>query len=107
MDPRLSLDPLPSPQLSLDLELNLTCEPPRAGDDEKTKKLEASGNICGAKDGDAGGAMVAAVCRRCHMLVMMSKAALLCPNCKFVHPSPDHNSPSAAKPASKLLCCED
>lgn len=30
--------------------------------------------------------MVATVCMRCHMLVMLCKSSPACPNCKFVHP---------------------
>ncbi|GFP96872.1 hypothetical protein PHJA_001831300 [Phtheirospermum japonicum] len=30
--------------------------------------------------------MVTAVCRKCYMLVMMSKSCPACPNCKFLHP---------------------
>ncbi|XP_078444801.1 uncharacterized protein LOC144713934 [Wolffia australiana] len=47
----------------LDLELNLTCEAP-------SRVAE-------------GGEMVAAVCGRCYMLVMMSRSSPSCPNCKF------------------------
>ncbi|KAJ4839900.1 hypothetical protein Tsubulata_034956 [Turnera subulata] len=47
--------------------------------------------------------MVATVCTRCHMLVMLSKSSLACPNCKFVHP-PDQTPPQLSKPRLSLLC---
>ncbi|KAI4366570.1 hypothetical protein MLD38_022431 [Melastoma candidum] len=35
--------------------------------------------------------MVATVCERCHMLVIMCVSRPVCPNCKFIHPTkPDH-----------------
>ncbi|KAI4389798.1 hypothetical protein MLD38_001982 [Melastoma candidum] len=33
--------------------------------------------------------MVATVCGRCHMLVMLCVSRPCCPNCKFLHPKPD------------------
>ncbi|WOL18523.1 calmodulin-binding transcription activator 2 isoform X2 [Canna indica] len=76
---RTSTDPTRL-RVSLDLELNLTCEPPTSHDeDEYSLPWMSTSNV-------GGGEMVAAVCMRCHMLVMMSKDALSCPNCKFVHP---------------------
>ncbi|KAL9144069.1 hypothetical protein ABFS82_14G273400 [Erythranthe guttata] len=33
--------------------------------------------------------MVTAVCRKCYMLVMMCKSTPSCPNCKFMHPTPE------------------
>ncbi|ESQ34569.1 hypothetical protein EUTSA_v10008815mg [Eutrema salsugineum] len=49
--------------------------------------------------------MVTTVCMKCHMLVMLSKPTLVCPNCKFMHPD-DHSSTKQFKPLSlfKLLC---
>ncbi|KAL1224508.1 hypothetical protein V5N11_035961 [Cardamine amara subsp. amara] len=49
--------------------------------------------------------MVTTVCMKCHMLVMICKSTLVCPNCKFMHPD-DHNSTKQFKPLSlfKLLC---
>ncbi|KAG6500671.1 hypothetical protein ZIOFF_040521 [Zingiber officinale] len=88
-DPRLILDPpTPTPAeaaaastLSLDLELNLASRdsaprPKSQRDVSKGPSLSWT-----SPDADAGaGEMVAAVCARCHMLVMMSKPALSCPN---------------------------
>ncbi|KAG2269067.1 hypothetical protein Bca52824_063622 [Brassica carinata] len=31
--------------------------------------------------------MVTTVCMKCHMLVMLCKSTLVCPNCKFTHPN--------------------
>ncbi|XP_010269265.1 PREDICTED: uncharacterized protein LOC104605984 [Nelumbo nucifera] len=50
--------------------------------------------------------MVAAVCKRCHMLVMLCKSSPACPNCKFMHP-PDQSPPNLLKPGFRLLCCKD
>ncbi|KAJ4889627.1 Uncharacterized protein Rs2_29375 [Raphanus sativus] len=49
--------------------------------------------------------MVTTVCMKCHMLVMLCKSTLVCPNCKFIHPD-DHSSTKVFKPLSlfKLLC---
>ncbi|KAI4375096.1 hypothetical protein MLD38_013006 [Melastoma candidum] len=52
--------------------------------------------------------MVATVCERCHMLVMLCVARPVCPNCKFVHPKLD-NTPFALllkppKCTAQLLC---
>ncbi|CAD5191404.1 unnamed protein product [Musa acuminata subsp. malaccensis] len=113
-DPRLNLEP-PSSPLSLDLELNLACEPPRSHidgggrEEERRKQDNSGGKACSLSwvSLDAGPEeMMATVCMRCHMLVMMNKATLSCPNCKFIHP-PDHGSSTSIKPGFKLLCCKD
>lgn len=39
--------------------------------------------------GDDQHEMVATVCTRCYMLVMLCKSSPCCPNCKFMH-TPDH-----------------
>lgn len=36
--------------------------------------------------------MVAAVCKRCFMLVMLCKSSPACPNCKFMHPPPEQQT---------------
>ncbi|XP_010534074.1 PREDICTED: uncharacterized protein LOC104809714 [Tarenaya hassleriana] len=56
-------------------------------EDEKKKKRE----------------LVATVCKKCHMLVMLCKSAPVCPNCKFMHPPHDHDSMDLFKPSSSLL----
>ncbi|XP_074577926.1 uncharacterized protein LOC141834504 [Curcuma longa] len=105
MDPRLILDPPATAPLSLDLELNLSSShspprrSPRALPLEKRpnshRDIKGPSLLWTSLDADAGAdsdteEMVAGVCARCHMLVMMSKPALSCPNCKFVNP-PDHS----------------
>lgn len=42
-------------------------------------------------DGDQQAEMVTAVCKKCHMLVMVCKSSPTCPNCKFVN-LPDQKS---------------
>ncbi|XP_059637070.1 protein CURLY FLAG LEAF 1-like [Cornus florida] len=114
-DPRLSPEPPSSPShMSLDLELNLPCgsvtKNPNSGsssvnddidddddDDERLtvnstmKKKKNSGGLTRipswlAFEGGDEREMVTAVCKRCHMLVMMCKSSPACPNCKFMHP---------------------
>ncbi|XP_074560409.1 uncharacterized protein LOC141816553 [Curcuma longa] len=112
-DPRLILDPLPASTLSLDLELNLASPDlaprPKLQDNSKGPSLswtspDADVGV-GASASASAGEMVAAVCARCHMLVMMSKPALSCPNCKFVNLL-DHSFSTAIKPAVNILCCK-
>ncbi|CAM8878123.1 unnamed protein product [Rhodiola kirilowii] len=45
-----------------------------------------------AFEGDEKSDMVATVCKRCFMLVMLCKVSPTCPNCKFMH-SPDQSVP--------------
>ncbi|KAK7385306.1 hypothetical protein VNO78_31022 [Psophocarpus tetragonolobus] len=50
--------------------------------------------------------MIATVCMRCHMLVMLCKSSPACPNCKFMHP-PDQSPSKFLKRSKKvqpLLC---
>lgn len=103
-------------QISLDLELNLTCESLRkkeeSYDNFEKKKISGSPNLVNesssknnnnkkkdssvltpswlSSDGDYK-EMIATVCMRCHMLVMLCKSSPSCPNCKFMHPPPDQN----------------
>ncbi|XP_020206332.1 uncharacterized protein LOC109791444 [Cajanus cajan] len=111
-------------QMSLDLELNLTCESLKKNEgsyDMKEKKkhgLLIESSNCEKDDscvltrppswlsseGDHK-EMIATVCMRCHMLVMLCKSSPACPNCKFMHP-PDQN-PSKflkRKKVQPLLC---
>lgn len=48
--------------------------------------------------------MVTAVCKKCHMLVMMCKSSPACPNCKFMH-SPDQSTPTLFKSRRLSLLC--
>lgn len=83
--------------MSLDLELNLL---PSCGSPEKMDQIDDNfvsnsnnkkntSNDCSPSwltfDVDQQ-EMVTAVCKKCYMLVMMSKSSPTCPNCKFVHP---------------------
>ncbi|TKY56254.1 hypothetical protein E2542_SST20697 [Spatholobus suberectus] len=122
-------------QMSLDLELNLTCESLKKKEDSyydinKKKNSGSTGSTFGERDlliessnckkddscvltrppswlsseGDHK-EMIATVCMRCHMLVMLCKSSPACPNCKFMHP-PDQN-PSKflkRKKVQPLLC---
>ncbi|KAL3504736.1 hypothetical protein ACH5RR_034577 [Cinchona calisaya] len=47
--------------------------------------------------------MVAAACKKCHMLVMMCKSSPSCPNCKFMHP-PEQSTPNLFERSLSLLC---
>ncbi|CAL4913022.1 unnamed protein product [Urochloa decumbens] len=96
----------------LDLELNLTFSPRRAppAHQEKAKKPRPAAPPA-AEDSRE---MVAAVCVRCHMLVMMCRASPACPNCKFLHtptsraaPPPPEREPAPLKLGLQLLCCRD
>lgn len=117
----------------LDLELNLTFEPGRALAPEKKKPKPAPPPAAANKAaddrrrqpaeeaGDSGSSsreMVAGVCVRCHMLVMMCRASPACPNCKFLHPpttraapppssEPEPEPPALLKLGLQLLCCRD
>lgn len=119
-DPKRSPEP-PSPDhMSLDLGLNLTCESlgkkERGSYDINEKQNRSSSES--SKHKDSGGLtpspswlsseadqkeMVATVCMRCHMLVMLCKSSPTCPNCKFMHP-PDQNSSTFLKRRCSLLC---
>jgi hypothetical protein len=110
----------------LDLELNLTFEPRRAFAHDKKKLKHTTATKAAADDrrrlqlaaeeaedsGGAGGSreMVAGVCVRCHMLVMMCRASPACPNCKFLHPPASRAAPPPPVPLKlglQLLCCRD
>ncbi|KAK9023529.1 hypothetical protein V6N11_003747 [Hibiscus sabdariffa] len=128
-DPRRSPEP-PSPaHMSLDLDLNLLCDssariantadhqlfkkqssvsPTREGWVEK--KNNSPGGLTrnlswlvGEGDDQKEQEMVATVCMRCHMLVMLCKSSPACPNCKFMHP-PDQGPPKLFKQRLSLLC---
>ncbi|XP_074584271.1 uncharacterized protein LOC141840240 [Curcuma longa] len=126
-DPWLSLDTPANCPLGLDLELNLatrdsppiippalplekpkTDRPrPKSQRGAGFKALSFSSWISPAAFTDSeSGEMVAAACARCHMLVMMSKPALSCPNCKFVNP-PDLSFSAAIKPQVNIWRCKE
>ncbi|XP_044475114.1 uncharacterized protein LOC123203022 [Mangifera indica] len=116
-DPRKSPE-VPSPGsdiMSLELELNLPCNPNNKeplGDDLSIyisgEKKKSPGVLprCPswlAFERDDEQEMVATACMRCHMLVMLCKSSPTCPNCKFMHPS-DQSSPKLFKHKLNLLC---
>ncbi|XP_068638234.1 protein CURLY FLAG LEAF 1-like [Aristolochia californica] len=120
-DPRESPEPFTSSlPMSLDLELNLPCEatwtepetPSQNSNDSSSSK--DSGSLHGAPKSlpwvsleEGQEEMMAAVCMRCHMLVMLCKSSPTCPNCKFLHP-PHKNSFIQFNPTTlRLLCCKD
>ncbi|CAK9154257.1 unnamed protein product [Ilex paraguariensis] len=126
-DPRASPEP-PSPgHMSLDLELNLPCgsvekNPIPNKNFNRNFGSNSHSNISGDQfltssrnNQNSGGfpswltfdqgdhqEMVTAVCKNCHMLVIMCKSSPSCPNCKFVHP-PDHSPPNLFKKRLSLL----
>ncbi|XP_042379051.1 uncharacterized protein LOC121971716 [Zingiber officinale] len=75
--------------LNLDLELNLSSTQSETGCVSKGEEKEED-EVKRTTEEEIE-EMVATVCMRCHMLVMMTKVALSCPNCKFVH-APDQSS---------------
>ncbi|XP_072992078.1 uncharacterized protein [Typha latifolia] len=88
----------------LDLDLNLACQPQGGSvggaggpPPPPPRKSVMKNYLYTSTDTE----MVVAVCLRCHMLVIMSKATLSCPNCKFVQP------PTPCKLGVKLLYRED
>lgn len=118
----------------LDLELNLTFEPRRALAHDKKKPKPAAAaaaattkaaaddrrrlQLAAEEAENSSREMVAGVCVRCHMLVMMCRASPACPNCKFLHPPtsraapppPPPTEPEATVPLKlglQLLCCRD
>ncbi|KAL5076559.1 hypothetical protein RYX36_015543 [Vicia faba] len=129
-DSRRGLRTLSSDQMSLDLELNLTCESQRKKEsksscDEISEqcKTKHDGDVCAesnkCKKDSSGGLngspswlstsegdykeMVATVCMQCHMLVMLCKSSPACPNCKFMH-SPDQNPSKFLKSRCSFFC---
>ncbi|KAF6140626.1 hypothetical protein GIB67_013919 [Kingdonia uniflora] len=108
-------------RLSLELELNLSCKSfkPELHDDKFSHSLSSplkdlvrqtkapssdklTRCLSSLEFEEDQQEMVAAVCMRCHMLVMLCKASPLCPNC----PS-KLSLPSLIRPRFKLLCCKD
>ncbi|CAL5189396.1 unnamed protein product [Lathyrus oleraceus] len=87
--------------ISLDLELNLTSETLKKKEEinyenfEKKKKKDSTTTPSWLSSSDNSDGdykeMIATVCMKCHMLVMLCKSSPSCPNCKFMHPPPDQN----------------
>ncbi|OMO94327.1 hypothetical protein COLO4_16406 [Corchorus olitorius] len=96
----------------------ISLSPPKGGgrtsvvvDDGDNKKINSSSTprrslswlAVAEEDDEKEQEMVATVCMRCHMLVMLCKSSPACPNCKFMHP-PDQGPPKLFKPRLSLLC---
>ncbi|KAF9610176.1 hypothetical protein IFM89_020685 [Coptis chinensis] len=124
-DPRESPERLRLAPMCLDLELNLPCDSLRRQEDDNwTKQNEPDSRLTmnsstSPKKSDAltrctswttfeedHKEMVAAVCMRCNMLVMLCKSSPACPNCKFMHP-PEQSPIGPFTPRLSLLPCKD
>ncbi|KAL5559002.1 hypothetical protein UlMin_035213 [Ulmus minor] len=126
-DPRSTLEP-PSCTttqsddhiLSLDLELNLTCDQSivKKNQAEEQSRPASLANLLAESTKQKKNSnpswlsleaeeeeMVASVCLRCHMLVMLCKSSPACPNCKFMH-TLDQTPPPLFKsrPCRSFLC---
>ncbi|MED6225159.1 hypothetical protein PIB30_091018 [Stylosanthes scabra] len=121
-----NLDSKITPETGIDLELNLTCESLRGKEDKnETKKDTWSSSSSKSQspspspssysrslqspppswllaEGEEQKEMIATVCMRCHMLVMLCKSSPSCPNCKFMHP-PDQNPSFLKRRRCKIL----
>ncbi|MED6197022.1 hypothetical protein PIB30_052814 [Stylosanthes scabra] len=124
-----NLDSKIAPETVIDLELNLTCESLRRKEDKNETKKDTSPSSSQSQspspslspsshsrslqslqplpswllaEGEEQKEMVATVCMRCHMLVMLCKSSPSCPNCKFMHP-PDQNPSFLKRRRCKLL----
>lgn len=99
-DPRGSPEPVSSRTMSLDLELNLPFDsfqdhldneeknpPPNSTDSCSNPKPILSRSLSWVSLDADEQEMLAAVCMRCHMLVMLCKSSPTCPNCKFLNPT--------------------
>uniref|UniRef100_A0A6N2MJP3 WW domain-containing protein n=1 Tax=Salix viminalis TaxID=40686 RepID=A0A6N2MJP3_SALVM len=129
-DPRRSPEPPgPDRDMNLELELNLPCDQSQGkiSTNHHFTKQNPGGSVRGSGDlfkessrdnGSAGGLtrrpswlaserdekeMVATVCTKCHMLVMLCRSSPTCPNCKFLHPL-DQSPPKLFKQRLSLLC---
>lgn len=91
--------------MSLDLELNLTCESLDKNNNNQTiqggRRAINNGMIFGSSENynnnNNKAEMVAAVCMRCHLLVMLCKSSPECPNCKFMNSPPEQTTPAMFK----------
>ncbi|XP_004152643.1 uncharacterized protein LOC101203360 [Cucumis sativus] len=92
--------------MSLDLELNLTCESMEKNNNHQTvqgvRRAINDGMMFGLSENynhnnNKKAEMVAAVCMRCHLLVMLCKSSPECPNCKFMNSPPEQTSPAMSK----------
>nr|XP_009787218.1 PREDICTED: uncharacterized protein LOC104235204 [Nicotiana sylvestris] len=111
-DPRLNPEPQSPDHMNLDLQLNLPCgssennqvvdnftkrnavsDSSYSGRDTKIKRNGITRSLSWLTfDGDQQ-EMFTAVCKKCHMLVMMCRSSSSCPNCKFINPAPHLSTP--------------
>ncbi|XP_050378560.1 protein CURLY FLAG LEAF 1-like [Argentina anserina] len=102
-DPRGSTpEPPITNHMSLDLELNLRCDSqphPEISPNSFRALFKNNSSRLGLEL-DHDQEMVATVCMRCHMLVMLCKSSPACPNCKYMH-TPDQSPPTLFKPMSQ------
>ncbi|KAL6179893.1 hypothetical protein ACLB2K_046564 [Fragaria x ananassa] len=105
-DPRRSTTPEPpstNHHMSLDLELNLRCDSQPHHSEISPNSFRALFKNNSSRLGlelDHDQEMVATVCMKCHMLVMLCKSSPACPNCKYMH-TPDQSPSTPFKPMSQ------
>ncbi|GLT44894.1 hypothetical protein SLA2020_187670 [Shorea laevis] len=118
---RTSRDPTRSPEVptasdhhgvSLDLDLNLSCDSLRKSNNVREEFM--TDKTQGAlprltveeeeEEEEDQQQMVATVCMRCHMLVMLCKSSPACPNCKFMHRPEEGYEPKSFKARLSLTC---
>lgn len=81
-------EPVVENNVSLELELNLSCNSQRSKNNHKLMENRAIASVNNEKKNKllkVQEEMVAIVCERCHLLVMLCKSSPSCPNCKFMH----------------------
>ncbi|KAF6148738.1 hypothetical protein GIB67_019346 [Kingdonia uniflora] len=105
--------------ISLDLELHLSHDSPTAkaklepnillplfnkSDDRQTSPLMRCTSWLTFEEDHKE--MIAAVCKKCHLLVMLCKSSPACPNCKFMHPL-EQSPVNLVRPKYNFLSCKD
>ncbi|PRQ21419.1 putative WW domain-containing protein [Rosa chinensis] len=103
-DPRRSTpEPPTTNHMSLDLELNLRCDSKPHSDISANsfgELFKNNSSRLGLDQLDHDQEMLATVCMRCHMLVMLCKSSPACPNCKYMHTT-DQSPSTLFKPMSQ------
>ncbi|KAJ8615789.1 hypothetical protein MRB53_035161 [Persea americana] len=79
----------------IDLELNIST---LSNSDEVRFEISKK-----PKESCSSDNMVAVACLKCHLLVMLSRSSPTCPNCKYLHSLPTHQSPPAKVAYAKSL----
>ncbi|TQD93076.1 hypothetical protein C1H46_021334 [Malus baccata] len=77
----------PINQASVNLELNIST---LSGSSYRSSETieEAKNNNCkydGSRDNSNNNNTVALACRKCHLLLVLSRSSPCCPNCKYLH----------------------